>query len=187
MGYLMAHVSKPLSCQVIHCSVCSCTHLILALNKTYPSIHYTHNSSKYPPFIFEPMIASKMWISASPVLWQWPFRGDDSEAASGSNVLNSQWPLTCLTFPTGQLPLTIADWSGFRALKMAPQLAGKNTADPWPKLLDLNKIFTNKICTTTSAASVYTLTCVFILDTFDQYHMDLRLVITNCSYIYNVW
>lgn len=125
MGYLMAHVSKLLSFQVIHCTVCSCTHLILALNKTYPSIHLTHNSAKYPRLIFEPMIASKIWISASTFLWQWPFLGDDREAASGSNVLNSQWPLTCLTFPTVQLPLTIADWSGFRAFKAAPQLTGK--------------------------------------------------------------
>lgn len=125
----MAHVSKLLSFQVIHCTVCSCTHLILALNKTYPSIHLTHNSPKYPPLIFEPMIASKIWISASTSVWQRPFLGDDRAAASGSKVLNSQWPLTRLTFPTVQLPLPLADWSGFRDLTITPQLTGGKKAD----------------------------------------------------------
>lgn len=124
MGYLMAHVSKLLSFQVIHCSVCSCTHLILPLNKTCPPIHLTHHSAKQAPLIFEPMIASKIWISASTFLWQWPFPGDDREAASGSDKLNSQWPLTCLTFPTVS---TSTGWSGFRLFrsKVAPHLTGK--------------------------------------------------------------
>lgn len=122
----MAHVSKLLSFQVIHCTVCSCTHLILPLNKTYPPIHLTHNSSKHPPLIFEPMTPSKIWISAPALAGHWPFLGGDGEAAPGSRVLNSHWPLTRLTFPTVQLPPMIADWSGFRAFKTAPQQKAKS-------------------------------------------------------------